>query len=211
MVRIAPPPPERTPDPIVQILPAGTHLVRIYDPTSHGATAIGFRYYGPVSRFDHHGRDRRGRPTASRRRAIYYGSATLAGCLVELFGDTGFVEFGARRVAYARLTRDIALLDLCGHGAMRAGINTALTVYPRRRLTQDWSRCFYGRVDLYPPVDGLTWNSAHNGDVVYALYERAEDVLECPAARIIRLDDPDPRPLLLDLAAEHNLSVPPPD
>ena len=209
MVRIAPPPPERTPNPIIQVLPIGTHIVRIYDPTRHGATAIGFRYYGPILRFDHHGRDRHGQPTTSRCRAIYYGSVTLAGCMVELFGDTRFVEFGERYVAYARLTRDISLLDLCGHGAMRAGINTALTVYPRRRLTQDWSRYFYGRADLYPRVDGLMWNSAHNGDVVYALYERATDALECPLARIIRLNDPDLRPLILDLAAEHNLSVSP--
>ncbi len=211
MVRIAPPPPHHTPNPVVETLPTGTRIVRIYDPTDHGATATGFRYYGPLSRFDHHGRDRHGRPAPSPHRGIYYASATFAGCLVEIFGDSTFVGFGERRVAYVRLTRDLAVLSLCGHGAMRAGITTALTVYPRRRLTQEWSRYFYSRDDLYARVDGLMWNSAHNGDVVFALYERAADALECPPDWSIRLDDPDLRPAILDLAAENGLSVPPPD
>lgn len=53
MVTIPLPPPVRRPDPIHVTLPAGQCLVRIFDPTSHRATATSFRTHGPALRFDH--------------------------------------------------------------------------------------------------------------------------------------------------------------
>ena len=53
MVEIRYPPPTRNITPQLFELKPGTTIQRIFDPTSYGATAIGFRYYGPLSRFDH--------------------------------------------------------------------------------------------------------------------------------------------------------------
>ena len=53
MVEIRYPPPTRNISPQLLELTSGTTIQRIFDPTSYGATAIDFRYYGPLSRFDH--------------------------------------------------------------------------------------------------------------------------------------------------------------
>ena len=53
MVEIRYPPPTRNITPQLFELKSGTTIQRIFDPTSYGATATGFRYYGPLSRFDH--------------------------------------------------------------------------------------------------------------------------------------------------------------
>jgi hypothetical protein len=53
MVLIYPPPPTRNITPKFEVLEPGIAIERIFAPTSHGSTARGFRYYGPLHRFDH--------------------------------------------------------------------------------------------------------------------------------------------------------------
>ena len=53
MVEIRYPPPTRNISPQWLELEPGTTIQRIFDPTSYGASATGFRYYGSLSRFDH--------------------------------------------------------------------------------------------------------------------------------------------------------------
>jgi hypothetical protein len=53
MVEIRYPPPTRNISPQFFELKPGTTIQRIFDPTSYGATAINFRYFGALSRFDH--------------------------------------------------------------------------------------------------------------------------------------------------------------
>lgn len=167
VVRIDPPPPQRSLKPIVQALPTGARLLRIYRPKQHGSTACGFRFEGPFSRFDHH--------DLGQRRGIHYSALTLSGCVVEVFGDTGVIEVEGCRLALLRTSRPLQLLDLRGHGAMRAGSVAALAATADRDLSQQWSRYFYGAL----AVDGLLYSNAHNSETAVALYERAEDAISC--------------------------------
>lgn len=208
MVRIASPPPINTPDPLFHILPAGTHLVRLFDPTRHNATAVSFRYFGPLLRFDHQRFNPDTGPQIDTMRGIYYAGFSLSCCLVEVFGDTGIVNTGSWHAGMPLLTRDIRLLDLRNHGAMRAGSVAAIAKVPDHRLSQEWSRYFYAEAPYMQP-DGVLWYNAHNDEEACALYERASDAIVCPAERIVRLDDPLLRPTLLGIARTNNLVVMP--
>lgn len=214
MVAVAPPPPARRPEaPLFRSLEAGTELVRIFDPTAHGATATSFRYYGPLHRFDHHsGTPTKGpgrSPLPDPSRGVYYAAHDLSGCVVEVFGDDGFVETGELEVGLPVVRRELRLLDLRGKGAMRAGTVSALAKVPDRALTQGWSRYFYGDAGLYGEVDGLVYANAHNDEEAVLLYERARDALECPAERVLRLDDPALRPAILEASLDNGLLPPP--
>lgn len=208
MVRLAPPPPDRPPDPLIATLPPGARLVRIYDPTRYGATANSFRHNGPRERFDHQ-RALAGAPADDRERGITYAARTFSGALVEVFGDTGVIEPGERMVGLLTVTRPLLLLDLRGAGAMRAGSVAALAKIPDRPLSQAWSRFFYERADLYSAVDGLWFSNAHNDEEALALYERAVGALACAAADQARLDDPALRPALLAAARANHLRLGP--
>ena len=209
MAHIAPPPPTRPPRPLFHILRANQYLVRIFDPTDHGTTATGFRYWGPRHRFDHNRVGTHASPAPDPDCGIYYAAANLAGCLVETFGAVGLIEFGEKCVAYPHLTRDLRLLDLRRRGAMRAGANAALAKVADRPLSQQWSRYFYDNAEVYSRIDGLVYFNAHNDAVSFALYERAADALECPPSHVIRLDHPALRPTIVRVALANNLIVPP--
>jgi hypothetical protein len=204
VVLIAPPPPERKPRPVLFELEQGAALARIYDSTQPGAGVTSFRRFGPVHRFDHH---RGTRAAEDPERGVYYAAFTLSSCIVEVFGDAGVVWFGERHVASPRVTRGLRLLDLRGHGAMRAGSVDALAKTADRRLSQAWARYFYEQTNTYGAVDGVVYFNAHNDEPALVLFERAEGALECPAERIIRLDDPAIRPLVLEIALRHNLGL----
>jgi len=207
LVRLSAPPPARMPDPIFHTLPAGMEFVRLFDPTRHNTTAVSFRCFGPLLRFDHH-RTADSGPTLDTERGVYYGGFTLSCCIVEVFGDTGFIDCGAWHIAMPLLTRDVRMLDLRGSGAMRAGSAAALGKGPEHRLSQEWSRHFYVAAEYGQP-EGLLWYNAHNDEEALALYERAEDALDCPPERIIRLDEPLLRPTLEQIAeANHLVLVP---
>jgi hypothetical protein len=212
MVLIAPPPPTVPVEPSTAELPAGTRLVRIFDPTRHQATATSFRFQGPYARFDHHeGSGPERRPDDSPLRGIYYAARTLSGCLVEVFGDTRVIEFGERHVAGPALRRPVRLLDLRGPGAMRAGSVAALAKSADRSLSQAWARYLYEHPGIYGLVDGLlyfNYFNAHNDEEALALFERAADALTCAPDAVARLDAPGLRPLILDLARQNNLVLP---
>lgn len=194
------------PNPIFHALPVGTDLIRLFNPARHNAEAISFRHFGPLLRFDHH------RPANVQGvdcdRGVYYGGFTLSSCLVEVFGDTGFISYGEWHIAMPRLRRELRLLDIRGSGAMRAGSVAALGKVPDHTLSQSWSRWFYDRPEYGNP-DGLLWYNAHNDEDALVLYERAEDALECPSERVMRLDDRLIRPTIEQVAEANNLVLMP--
>ncbi|MBV9279247.1 MAG: RES family NAD+ phosphorylase [Chloroflexi bacterium] len=208
MVRIDPPPPLHPPSPTFHHLVSKSHLVRIFDPTDHGATATGFRFYGPLRRFDHHRSFVLG-PSLDPARGIYYAALSLEGCLVEVFGDVRVVEFRDYHVARPVLTRDLRLVDLRGNGAMRAGSVAALAKVADYAHSQAWSRYFYEYEDIFTRADGLIYFNAHNDDQSIALYERAEDALVCSPEDVIRLDHPDLRPAIQDFGLRTGIGVAP--
>jgi hypothetical protein len=78
MVEIRYPPPTRNISPQWFELKSRRIIQRIFDPNSYGATAIGFRYYGPLSRFDH---QRNTQPDIDGERGIIYAGLNLSCCL----------------------------------------------------------------------------------------------------------------------------------
>lgn len=202
MVRIAAPPPLHTPSPSFHSLLAGSHIIRIFDPTKYETTASTFRFYGPVERFDHHrGSSRQNDPE----RGIYYAALTFSGCLVEVFGDTGLIEIGQKCVCFPILTRELKLLDIRRSGAMKAGSVAALAKTADRFLSQEWSRYFYDEQEIYPEIDGIIYFNAHNDEEAIALYERAKNGLTYPSGRTLRLEHPSLRPVIQKVALDNNL------
>jgi RES domain len=206
MVRIAPPPPDarRRISPVHHALPAGTDLFRIYAPQApHGVRdGRAFRWHGPYARFDHH------RGTGRReRRGIWYAGLTLSCAVVEAF-DIGVVDPGTKRLARARTTRPMLLLDLRGRGAMRAGTVAAISAGDHA-FSQPWSRFFWEQPETYGKLDGLFYLSAHNGERAVALYERGRDGLEVPRGHDQPLTDPAVLTAVRRIALDHGLIVVP--
>jgi len=192
-------------------LRTGSRLVRIFDPARWSATSLTFRGYGPLRRFDHHrGSGPEHAPSDDPDRAVYYAgwssvlSQALSSCLVEVFGDTGVVEFGDRRVALPTLGRPLHLLDLRERGAMRAGTVAAIGKC-EHPLSQLWSRYFYETAVDFDAIDGLLYLNAHNDESAVILYERGRSALHCTDADVVRLDDAQLRPLLTQLVRANNL------
>ncbi|WP_013323995.1 RES family NAD+ phosphorylase [Gloeothece verrucosa] len=208
MVKIAPPPPINSPSPIIYELSVDDYIIRIFDPTKYQTQALTFRYYGPISRFDHH-RGSLNNPQNDSERGIYYAAFTLSGCLVECFGDTGVIEIKDQCVAQVQLTRTIKLLDLRGSAAMKAGSVAALAKDADRKLTQTWSRYFYEQDSIYSVVDGIIYYNAHNDEKAVALFERAKSALFCPPEQVIRLDDPELTAGIEEAALNNNLIIQP--
>ena len=208
MALLLPPPGAGLRRPTFRILRTGTALVRLFDPTRYGTQSLTFTHNGPRGRFDHHRPPPSGRgPTwDDPERGVYYAAETLSCCLAEVFGDTRLIDRPQMRVAMPTLTRDLRLLDLCGVAAMRAGTIAALSGEGDRTLTQAWSRCFYEEPALLS-CDGLAYRGAHNAQVAFALYERAQDGLQCPSGQVIDLRDPQLRPELLRIALRHGMDV----
>lgn len=212
VVLLNPPPPTHPVFPIVVTIPNGDCLVRIFDPTRRNAEALTFRRNGPRLRFDHHrGTGPKRTPGDDPDRAVYYAAWSLAfeealsSCLVEVFGDTGTVELSNARVARPTLTRNLQMLDLRGHGAMRSGTVAAIAKCPPANA-QPWSRYFYEEKTTYGLVDGLVYRNAHNDEPALMLYERAIDALICPADAVTRLNDPNLRPTLVTIMERNNLT-----
>lgn len=207
MVVVDPPPPWRRPNPLFHILRSGDRLVRLFDPSNHGATATGFRSYGPLLRFDHHRESEDGTPGDDTERGVYYAARTLSGSLVEIFGDTGVVDLDRHHIASPLLRRDLHLLDLRGNGAMKAGTKAAITKVPDRELSQSWSRYFYEMSENYGVLDGVIYPNAHNDEDAIALYERASEALECPDDRVMRLNDEALWAAVLEAADDNDLVI----
>lgn len=179
-------------------------MVRIFDPKWLGPTQ--FSAYGPRHRFDHH-RGVQGVPGNDPDRRIYYAAHDLKGCIVEVFGDVGLISVDALRVARVRQRRQLRLLDLRGDAALKCGSVAALAAVPDRALSQEWARWFYEHPKEFGSVDGIAFANAHNHDVAYALFERAEDALEVIAN--LGLADPLLRSQLRVIAERCNFTVEP--
>lgn len=205
MVEIRYPPPTRNITPQFKELKPGMTIQRIFDPTSHGATATKFRYYGPLSRFDHQRSTKQ--PEVDSERGIIYAGLNLSCCLIEVFGDDGIIKIQQQQIAYITLKQSLKLLDLRESGAWDAGSVAAMAIDGRRKLTQAWSRYFYEHPDLYGDLDGLIFNNAHNQEEAIALYERAALQLLSAELSILDLNDPAIRESILASANRLNLLV----
>lgn len=182
-----------TPNPIFSKWPKNKRLFRIYDPAKNHSGPVAFRYFGPLSRFDHH-RGKISQPPniikiphndgsfeevesfeASRntRRGILYCGETLSCCIVEIFGDMGAIA--DRHFVEIRPCRDLKLLDLRGNGAMRIGANASISK-SLHVVSQEWSRHIYEDA-IFRNVDGIIYLNAHNDEVALALYERVKNSL----------------------------------
>jgi hypothetical protein len=189
-------------------IPVGAVLVRLFDPNSYGSTALGFRTFGPIGRFDH---QRAAYPTRADDpdRGILYGAFTLSSCLVEIFGDQKVIEAGTWKVAILTTTKHLNLLDLRGPGAMRAGTVSAIAKESNRRFSQQWSRYFYEHTYVYTKVAGIAFYNAHNDEDALAFYERAASCFECDIDDVRSLRDDSLRPALQDIAATNGMVVTP--
>ena len=133
MVKLSSPPPTSPANPSFEQLPTGWQLLRIFDPTRYNTGALTFRYYGRISRFDHHRQQAAAGQTVhypqhDPERGIYYAAFKLECCIVEVFGDTRVIESKGQQLAFVRLIRPIKLLDLRSPAAMMAGTVFALSM-----------------------------------------------------------------------------------
>ena len=193
MVRIAAPPPLRPPAPLFYTVSAGTHLVRIFNPTTPRQVGpLTFNHNGPRSRFDHHRCPTENSPGPycdDPERGVYYAGWTLSCCIAECFGDYRMIDNPLVQVANPRVVRPLNLLDLCGNGGMRAGAVGALASIADRSVSQAWARYFYEEA-VFQRCDGIRYHNAHNAEPAVVLFERAKDALHCPPEQVIPLADP---------------------
>ncbi len=196
------------PQPVFLKIPAGTTVVRLYDPSLYNAQALAFRTLGPVSRFDH---QRAPYPGCNNdpERGIIYGAFVLSSCIVEVFGDRKVIEVGTWEVAALNTTRLLTLLDLRGHGAMRAGTVAAVSKESNRQFSQEWSRYFYDNGFIYTNIDGLAFYNAHNDEEAFAFYERAEGAFQCGPKDLQPLRHNSLRTAIQEIAITNNLLVEP--
>jgi hypothetical protein len=190
----------------VETIPAGTRLLRIYNPTRHRARELSFRRTGPIMRFDHH----RASPQAPRRdpaRGIWYGALELETCACEVFGRDGVVRLSSGRLAVPQTARELRLVDLRGAGAERAGVPELAIRTADRELSCAWSRHIYEHEAGYGAADGLIWPSARTAGDCLALYERARDALECPDPCSLPLSHPRLIDALLRIAQRHGYEI----
>ena len=206
MVLMAPPPSNRPVSPLITVLPSDQRLVRIFDPTRHNTTALNFRHFGPISRFDHHRGDF-ANPSMDDERGINYWGLSLCGCLVEVFGDTAVVEIAQQQIAIVDKFKTLKLLDLRGSGAMKAGSVSALAKVADRFLSQTWSRYFYEHLQAYQRIDGILYSNAHNDAEAIALYERAKDKLAHARVRTLPLASMAIRHLISQCVIANNLII----
>jgi RES domain len=204
--------------PLFHILEEGKLLYRIFTPDKFIPTALTFRHWGPLYRFDHQRCNtpddcyaaRTCEPNYDSERGICYMAPKISSCLVEVFGDTGIIQITNHRIGLVATTCDLMLLDVRNQGAMRAGANEAtLAKVPDRAISQTWSRYFYEQPDIYMPIHGIIYGNAHNDEDAIAIYERAEKFLILKDE--LSLKHRELRPSILKAAVENNLIVEPYD
>lgn len=206
MVVVHLPPPLRSIVPKFVTLNRNDELLRIFDPTKYENTAVSFRNYGPVSRFDHH---RQYSNKIDSERSVIYAAPTLSCCLVEIFGDGGVIRIEQQQLAFITLKDTLKLLDLRGSGAMAAGTLAALSSITERNISQAWGRYFYENPQLYGEIDGLIFTGAHNGEDAVCFYERAKTKMASAKVEVLNLNHPDLRDTILSIAKNHSLIVNP--
>jgi hypothetical protein len=185
---------------IVNVLPAGTRLRRIYfQGGSNPARWDSFRFYGPIdtARFDHHIP-----PPSHDQRGILYAATEITTCLAEVFQGRRVINTRRREpwLVSLALTRDVVLLDLTGVWPTKARASMAINTGPRGTCRL-WSQRIY---EAYPQVDGLYYcSSMHANRPAVALYERAMDAL--PARPLLHRPLKDPMLFTALRNAAHSL------
>jgi hypothetical protein len=206
MVVVHLPPPLRSISPEFITLGHNDELQGIFDTTNYNTTAISFRNYGPISRFDHH---REMADNIDLERSVIYMGFTFSCCLVEIFGDGGIIDVKQHQLASITLNKTIKLLDLRGSAAMAAGTVAALSSITERNISQAWGRYFYESPELYGEIDGLIFAGAHNGEDAIVLYERAKSKVTSAKVEVLNLNNPDLRDAILSISQSHSLIVKP--
>jgi hypothetical protein len=148
-------------------------MIRIYhqDPSRDGTA---YRTFGPLARFDPHVRDGQQQPREDPHgRGTLYLAADLATALAEFYsGQRPEISICPHtRAAWMSPSKSITLLDIGGEGALGIGApGTLQWGNEPRRLTQRWGRRIY---EQYRDLDGIRYQSAHQGGVCIVLWERA--------------------------------------
>lgn len=148
-------------------------LYRIYNRGgAHPTLWNSFRYFGPLSRFDHHLVDDHGEPCLQNR-GILYTATDVSTVVAEFF------QRNQRRVNRMRnqpwlvsltLANEVRLLNLTDTFCVRAGASMKLVSGPFVHA-QNWSRGFY---ESYSEIQGLYYLSSLTNRPTIALYERAD-------------------------------------
>jgi hypothetical protein len=165
-------------------------LLRLYAPSVHRATAVGFRAWGPHNRFDHQRPGPDGRPTVNRGRGVLYGAPTLLCCAGEFFAETGEITVPGVRLARLTVKERLWLLDLRGTAANGAGTIPAISAVTQRSTTQAWARWWYEHPQL-TGIDGLVYPASGSGQDAVALWERARGKVVARRHHHWPLDHPD--------------------
>jgi hypothetical protein len=137
-----------------------------------------FRESGPLARFDHH--------NGISNRGVYYAVPlvssqydALATCIVDIYMNINSIERLTNfNICSVKTNHTLKLLDLRGSGSMSAGISSAISFVNDPEITQEWSRFFYEREELYTRIDGLIYSSIYNQEPIVVFYDRAFDSLE---------------------------------
>ena len=152
-------------------VPAGTILHRIYFRGGrYACTWKSLRHFGPAdARFDHHKRDRSGRPFDQARGIICLAS-DIPTALADVFQVGRMVDRERHQpwLASFALTREVRLLDLSGMFCVQAGGSMKLISGPKT-YARNWSRAFYA---CYGNIEGICYPSSLTNRPVAALYER---------------------------------------
>ena len=128
------------------------------------------RFYGPLSRFDHHFVDSAGDPMPQDR-GILYAATDIPTAVAEFF------QRNRRRINRTRkqpwlasfpLDNELCLLNLTDAFCLRIGASMKLMSGPFSHA-QNWSRGFY---EAYPQIHGLYYPSSLTNKPIIALYER---------------------------------------
>ena len=162
----------RVTEPSLITLGSDQSLYRIYNRGGNHPTRWNtFRYYGPLSRFDHHLVDDHGDPFLQER-GIFYAATDVPTAVAEFF------QRNRRRVNRTRnqpwlvsftLADEVRLLNLTDTFCFRAGASMKLVSGPWVHA-QNWTRGFYA---AYPEIDGLYYLSSLTNRPAIASYERA--------------------------------------
>ncbi|MFT4286548.1 RES domain-containing protein [Nocardioides sp.] len=146
---------------------------RIYHHGAQVPTAITFRPYGPLYRFDHHTPPFTAPDICPDGRQILYVASNLRCALAEVFGDIKQPQICPNyRVAIIEPNLEIPLLNLKSAAvAMKVKALPAIATHTSRTLTQEWAKAIYEDQPVRRGrVEGVYYGAAHTNDAALALW-----------------------------------------
>lgn len=159
--------------PSLQTIAPGQVFHRIYKRGSDYPTKWNtFRYFGPLSRFDHQVADELQKPTLQHR-GILYAAGDIPTAFAESF------QHNRRHInrhrdqpwlASFHFESTLQLLNLTDTFCVRAGASMKLVSGPFT-YSQNWARGFY---EAYPDIQGIYYFSSLTNRPAIALFERAD-------------------------------------